>query len=172
MKSEGRSGAWGFTLRFFAYVFIVTALSRVDLYLLEGHVSRKLTETSAAAVALGLELAGGDARRSGSTLYFGGSAFRVIDECTGIEVMALFGAAILAFPSPWRRRLRGLAVGLPILIALNLVRMVTLVWLGASSARALELGHVYVWPVIVLTVALGLWLHWARLAVEDASTAL
>lgn len=76
----------------------------------------------------------------------------------------------MAFPSAWRHRLLGLALGIPALLLVNLVRMVTLILVGASSAKALDIGHVYVWPVIVLTMAMVIWLHWARIAVRDPRT--
>ena len=161
--------ALGFTLRFFGLIFLITALARVDTVLLDHVVGRALTERSAALVTGAFSILGEEARRSGNTIYYSGAAFRVVDECTGIEVMALFAAAVLAFPSAWRHRLLGLAIGIPGLVVLNWIRMISLVWVGSSSHRALEIGHVYIWPTIILTVALGLWLYWARIATRDVS---
>jgi len=160
----------GFVLRFFAFVFLLSALVRVDLINFGGALNRGLTEQSAAVVASTLSLFGADATRRGATIVYRSAAFRVIDECTGIEVIGLFMAAVLAFPSAWRHRLLGLALGIPALLLVNLVRMVTLIMVGASSAKALDIGHVYVWPVIVLTMAMVIWLHWARIAVRDPRT--
>jgi exosortase H (IPTLxxWG-CTERM-specific) len=164
--------ALAFSLRFLALVFLISALSRVDLVVFDGAASRVLTHQSASAVALAFGFLGQDVRRAGNTLDYRGSVFKVIDECTGIEVIALFAAAVLAFPSRWRHRLTGLALGISALALLNLIRMVTLVWLGSTSPDALEYGHVYVWPTIILTVTLGIWLHWARIAAGDANSAV
>ncbi len=160
----------GFVLRFFAFVFLLSVLVRVDINAFGGVLNRGLTEHSAAVVASTLSLFGADVTRRGATIVYHSAAFRVIDECTGIEVIGLFVAAVLAFPSAWRHRLLGLALGVPSLLLLNLIRMCTLILVGASSARALDIGHVYVWPVIVLTMAMVIWLSWARIAVRDPRT--
>jgi exosortase H (IPTLxxWG-CTERM-specific) len=162
-----RRPALGFALRFLALVFLISALSRVDFAIFDGAASRILTHQSAAAVASVSWTLGQDVRRSGNSLYYNGAAFKVVDECTGIEVMMLFVAAVLAFPSPWRHRLFGLGVGIPALVLLNLIRMMTLLWIGTTSREALEYAHVYVWPTITLTVTLGMWLYWARNATHD-----
>ena len=168
--SEANHLVLGFVLRFFALVFLISVLARVDLNVFEGAASRALTHHSAWVVASTLSVFGADVTQRGNTIVYQSSAFRVIEECTGIEVIGLFVAAILAFPSAWRHRLLGLALGIPALLLLNLVRMVTLILIWASSMKALDFSHVYVWPVIVLTMALGLWLHWARIAVRDPRT--
>ena len=160
----------GFVLRFFAYVLLMSVLVRVDANSFGGALNRGLTERSAAAVASTLSLFGADATRRKATIIYSSTAFRVIDECTGVEVIGLFVAAVLAFPSAWRHRLFGLALGIPSLLLLNLIRMVTLILVGAGSAKALDIAHVYVWPVIVLTMAMVIWLYWARIAVRDPRT--
>ena len=160
----------GFVLRFFTFVFLLSVLVRVDINAFGGVLNRGLTEHSAAVVASTLSLFGADVTRRGATIVYRSAAFRVIDECTGIEVIGLFVAAVLAFPSAWRHRLLGLALGVPSLLLLNLIRMSTLILVGAGSAKALDIGHVYVWPVIILTMAMAIWLSWARIAVRDPRT--
>ena len=162
--------ALGFALRFLALVALIASLSRIDLFAFEGAASGVLTRNAAALVSQVFSVVGEDVRRAGNTLYYRGAAFKIIDECTGIEVMALFAAAILAFPSPWRHRGLGLGIGLSALMATNLVRMVTLVWIGTKSRTALEIAHVYVWPVIILTMGLGAWMYWARMANDAANS--
>jgi len=159
-----------FVLRFFAFVFLLSVLVRLDFNYFDRALTQGLTHHSAWVVASTLSLFGADVTRRGATIVYQSSAFRIIDECTGIEVIGLFVAAVLAFPSPWRHRLVGLALGIPALLTLNLIRMVTLIVIGAGSMKALDIGHVYVWPVIVLTMALVLWLRWARIAVRDPNT--
>ena len=50
-------------------------------------------------------------------------------------------AAILASPGAMRRKVIGLAVGVPILIALNLTRLVHLFSLGVYHPEAFTLAH-------------------------------
>jgi archaeosortase A (PGF-CTERM-specific) len=53
-----------------------------------------------------------------------GIAFTVVLACTGIGSMAIFAGLIAAVRAPMRRKLRALAVSLPVIYALNVVRVV------------------------------------------------
>ena len=75
---------------------------------------------------------------------------------------------MLAFPASWKARLRGLGIGLAVLVGVNLVRMTSLVAVGPHSQTALEWGHLYIWPVVVIAVAMGLFLSWAEEAEHEA----
>lgn len=48
--------------------------------------------------------------------------FSIVLACTGIGSMAIFGGLIAAVQAPLRRKLRALAIAIPIIYALNLVR--------------------------------------------------
>jgi exosortase/archaeosortase family protein len=159
----------GFTWRF---LFAVAALSTAvyaDKTFFEGAAIGVLTSGTATAVAFTLSFAGFPTTSTGNEIHYQFHVFKIIEECVGLEVLELFAAAILAFPVPWRDRLRGLLTGLPILFFINFIRMITLVLIGAKSAHALEIGHLYVWPLIVIAVAIGLWLSWAWSTTDEAS---
>lgn len=126
-----------------------------------------LCRVTTRVIAATLTLFGGEPTLAGTTIQYGGVGFEIVPECTGIEIIGLFVAAVLAFPSPWRHKLLGLAVCIPLLVTLNFVRMVTLFWAGARSARALEYGHSYVWPPVVLAVAIAMWMVWMDGVHED-----
>ncbi len=151
-----------FALAFFALVLLFSVLVRVDIALLDGVTTAWLTHHAAHVVAASLRLVGLPVTDVGNQLSLDSSQFEIVANCTGIEIVGLFVAAILAFPSPWRLRLKGLALGVPVLMGLNLIRMMSLVYIGAHSARALDYGHLYVWPMLLLATALGIWLAWAR----------
>ena len=73
--------------------------------------------------------------------------------------MALCAGAILAFPATWGARLRGAAVGLTAITALNVVRLGNLS-LVAEDRALLDLLHVYVWPGILILAAAGFVYAW------------
>ena len=82
--------------------------------------------------------------------------------------MALCAGAILAFPATWGARLRGAAVGLTAITALNVVRLGNLS-LVAEDRALLNLLHVYVWPGILILAAAGFvyaWMGWQRSAAD------
>ena len=82
--------------------------------------------------------------------------------CSGGDPMALCAGAILAFPAAWGARLRGAAVGLTVITALNVVRLGNLS-LMAEDQALLDVLHVYVWPGILILAAAGFvyaWMGW------------
>ena len=106
----------------------------------------------------------GDARSIGKTLYSERTGFAVTIEagCNGVEAMLVLLAGILAFPAPWRYKLAGLAVGAVAIQALNLVRIVSLFYLGQWDAQWFEWAHLYVWQTLIMLDALIVWLLWIR----------
>jgi exosortase H (IPTLxxWG-CTERM-specific) len=151
-----------FSLIFLGYVLLFSILLRIDEVLLHGAVSGALSRGVALAAVFFLKLFGAEAAVSGSTILYGSHGFSIVPECTGVEVIGLYVAAVLAFPARWKSRLRGLALGVPALAALNGIRVLTLVYAGSRSQKALDYGHLYFWPVIVLGATVALWLTWAQ----------
>jgi exosortase H (IPTLxxWG-CTERM-specific) len=80
--------------------------------------------------------------------------------CDPLDPMALFAAAILAFSGPWKRKAVGLVAGSITLFALNLLRIVSLYWLGQGHSRLFEAVHQEIWPAFFILCALGLWGLW------------
>jgi exosortase/archaeosortase family protein len=80
--------------------------------------------------------------------------------CDAVEPTWLLCAAILAFPGDWRRKCIGMAAGMAILQALNLVRIVTLYWIGSRFPAIFPSAHLEVWPAVFILVAIGLFIRW------------
>ena len=55
--------------------------------------------------------------------------------CSGGDPMALCMGAIFAFPATWGARLRGVAVGLTLITALNIVRLGNLSLIAENTRR-------------------------------------
>lgn len=82
--------------------------------------------------------------------------------CDAIEASAIFVAALLAFPAKWKQKLKGLIKGLLILSVVNLVRIVSLFFIGKYYPDYFEFVHVDMWQIIFIILALGLWLGWVK----------
>jgi exosortase H (IPTLxxWG-CTERM-specific) len=87
--------------------------------------------------------------------------------CDAIEPAWFFCAAVLAFPGRWRRKPVGLAVGIVAIFALNLVRIVSLYFIGLHLRWFFPTAHLELWPVIFILAALGLWISWIRWSRQD-----
>lgn len=84
--------------------------------------------------------------------------------CTAVIPVLLLSAAILAWRASWRRRLAGVLQGVLLLLAVNLLRIVTLVWLGVRFPLWLDIAHLWLWPALLIVVIAGYWYIWIRVS--------
>jgi len=91
-----------------------------------------------------------------------GFAISIEAGCNGIEAAIVLIAAMLAFRAPWKHRLLGIAAGLAAVQLLNVVRVISLFYLGQWSLAAFEWAHLYVWQALIMLDALIVWLVWLR----------
>lgn len=101
---------------------------------------------------------------SGKLLRSTANGFAVSIEagCNGVEASIVLIAAMLAFPAPWKRRLLGLAVGIVAVQGLNIVRVISLFYLGQWNLNVFEWAHLYVWQALIMLDVLIVWLVWVR----------
>jgi len=91
-----------------------------------------------------------------------GFAVSIEAGCNGVEATIVLIAAMLAFPASWRRKLAGLAIGIVAVQGLNVVRVISLFYLGQWSQGAFEFAHRYVWQALIMLDVLVIWLLWVR----------
>jgi exosortase H (IPTLxxWG-CTERM-specific) len=152
-------------LRSALYVALVVGLSNLllvetidrDLF---GHVRNGIAALAGAV----LSLFRGDVSSAGQTVWVGGSAVEIVNGCTGVDVAIFLGSAMLVYPAAWTAKLRGVALAFAVVLVTNFLRVLTLCLLNASSPRAFELVHVYVWPAFISLVCLATLLVWIRSA--------
>lgn len=99
-----------------------------------------------------------------SVVSFGAGSFSywISEGCTAWAVGLLYVSAILAYPAGWRRRGLGILIGLPLILGLNVLRLVSMAWLGVAWPSMYEQAHGLWWQaLVILGVGLG-WLAWAR----------
>lgn len=96
----------------------------------------------------------------GSVVRLGQFPVAVIDECTGVYEAVLLGAALLAFPTSWGRTAIGFLVGFPLIYAMNVARIVMLLFVGRHFPHVFEFMHVYFWQVTMIAMVASVWLAW------------
>lgn len=109
-----------------------------------------------------ITLFGGQVWIQGNVLSIPGFSVRILDLCNGVEATLLLWVAMLAFPAPWRHRLWGLLLGTLGVQALNLLRIVSLVYLGVWKPTWFYWVHWYVWDALILVDVLLIFLLWLR----------
>jgi exosortase H (IPTLxxWG-CTERM-specific) len=91
-----------------------------------------------------------------------GFAVSIEAGCNGVEATIVLVAAILAFPAPWRHKLMGLCAGIVAVQGLNILRVISLFYLGQWDFKVFEWAHLYVWQALIMLDVLVVWLIWVR----------
>jgi exosortase H (IPTLxxWG-CTERM-specific) len=101
---------------------------------------------------------------SGNVMRNTANGFAVAIEagCNGVEAAIVLVAAMLAFPAPWRYRALGIAIGIAAVQILNIVRVISLFYIGQWDFAVFEWAHQYVWQALIMLDVLVVWLIWVR----------
>jgi exosortase/archaeosortase family protein len=112
----------------------------------------------------GLNLLGGSTRVSGTLLLSDSFAVNIVAECTAVGPLLLFIGAVIAYPASLRAKGLGAAIGLVVLTLVNLVRIMSLFWIGSAYPEYLDMAHLLVWQSAIILLAIVMWLLWAERA--------
>lgn len=151
----------------FTILFFVLLLSLFTLELVqpvEEHVIIPFTTGLANVSTFLIGLFDDDAVAYGKIIQSTSNGFAVSIErgCNGIEAVIILASAIFAFPAPWKHKMAGFAVGFVAIQALNLVRIISLFYLGQWSKTWFDWFHLYLWQALIIIDALVVWLLWLR----------
>jgi exosortase H (IPTLxxWG-CTERM-specific) len=91
-------------------------------------------------------------------------AVQIENGCNGLETVLLFAAAVLSFPAPWKRRLAGLLLGFAAIELVNLVRVISLFWIGVHRPALFSASHTVLWQSLLVLFGVLLFLSWAARA--------
>jgi exosortase H (IPTLxxWG-CTERM-specific) len=90
--------------------------------------------------------------------------------CNGVEATIVLIAAMLAFPAPWKHKLVGLIAGIVAVQGLNIIRVISLFYLGQWNRDVFEWAHLYVWQALIMLDVLIVWLVWVRTLPRDSDS--
>jgi exosortase H (IPTLxxWG-CTERM-specific) len=96
-----------------------------------------------------------------------GFAVSIEAGCNGVEATIVLVAAMLAYPAPWTRKLGGILAGTIAVQGLNIVRVISLFYLGQWNRSWFEWAHLYVWQALIMLDVLIVWLVWVRTLPRD-----
>ena len=139
------------------------------LYGLDRQVVDPFTRWIAQLTRVILTLAGEQARVAGKVVGTPTFSVAIQNNCNAIYETALFIAAVLAYPATWRERGQGILLGFVVLYLLNLVRVLSLIYVGSHFRQYFNASHIYVWQSLFIVFALGLWIYWAGTLVRNTS---
>ncbi|MCF6263103.1 MAG: exosortase H [Xanthomonadales bacterium] len=96
-----------------------------------------------------------------------GFAVEIQAGCNGVEAVIILFAALFAFPAPFKNKMIGFFWGFLAIQLLNLVRIISLFYLGQWSDTAFRWFHLYLWQALIILDALVVWLIWLRTLPEN-----
>lgn len=91
-----------------------------------------------------------------------GFAYEIYYRCTSFLPVAFLCVSILAYQRPLHYKFIGLIVGVPILMLINLVRLVHLFYIGVNNPSVFRIVHSVIWLIIMIIVILSLWVIWIK----------
>ena len=160
LRSPLGSEAGRFAVR---YVLLLVALFAVVAWRpVNDHVVDPYTTFVAHEAAVALKALGEQVRVDGQVLSSPRFAVTIYNGCNGLEAILVFVAGVLAFPAPWRARLLGVVGGFVAVQVLNVVRVVSLYYVGVWRPEWFTTAHVLVWQTVVILFAVILWLLWVQ----------
>jgi exosortase H (IPTLxxWG-CTERM-specific) len=136
--------------------FTVIALRQVNDAVVEPY-----TALIARMSGASLRLFGEAATVSGCEVSSPRFAVTIFNGCNGLIASLIFGSAVLAFPASWKAKLIGVAGGLAAIQIINLVRILSLFYIGVYLPRFFNDAHVMVWQSVVLVLGAAMWVVWA-----------
>jgi exosortase H (IPTLxxWG-CTERM-specific) len=145
------------------YVVLIVALFAVMAWRpVNDHVVDPYTTFVAHEAAVVLRALGEGIRVDGQVLSSPRFAVTIYNGCNGLEAILVFVAGVLAFPAPWRARVLGVVTGFVAVQVLNVVRVVSLYYVGVWRPDWFTTAHVLVWQTVVILFAVILWLFWVQ----------
>jgi exosortase H (IPTLxxWG-CTERM-specific) len=92
-----------------------------------------------------------------------GFALEVAKDCSGLSASWLLLATMVAFKSHWKHKLTGFVLGFLILQAFNVVRIISLFYVGDILPEHFDMIHKQIWPLflnISMIFIFGGWLFY------------
>lgn len=105
--------------------------------------------------------------RQGKRLKSPDGSISVERGCDAIAPTALFVSALLASPAMFRFKWRGMLLGVLILMAANILRIMTLFLTRVHWRKAFDVMHLDIWQGLFILLAIMLWAYWASWATKQ-----
>jgi exosortase H (IPTLxxWG-CTERM-specific) len=103
-----------------------------------------------------------DVRVQGRVLYSLARGFGVSIEagCNGLEAAIVLLAGVVAFPATAQMRILGALAGGLAVQGANILRVISLYYIGLWNADVFEFAHLYVWQALIMLDVFFVWMLW------------
>lgn len=125
-----------------------------------------LNELTAGILGALFSLGGARVVVDGAVVTINGFSLEIIDECTAVFSSIVYSACILAYPTTLKNKGLGVAFGVPLLYAINMVRLSVITLVGLSAPHLFEFVHVYLWQASFIIFVVVIFILWLKLIVK------
>jgi archaeosortase B (VPXXXP-CTERM-specific) len=166
VQSEGQDspgnqfGGWGDLIKHWALFLGILGLAVAFSEWQANLVNIEFSKLTAKLMAISMTILGENGRSVGVNVGSDVCKFTIIGECTAYYPIAIFIAAVLAFPSPWLRRIFGVVLGVPALLVINQVRLVSLCYIERAIPEHFDVIHIVGWQSLIIFFTVLLWILW------------
>lgn len=109
-----------------------------------------------------LRLFGENASVTGCVVSSPRFAVTIYNGCNGLITSLIFISGVLAFPARWSAKLIGVVGGLVAIQLINLIRIVSLFYIGVFLPQHFNDAHIFIWQSLVILAGVSLWIVWAH----------
>jgi exosortase H (IPTLxxWG-CTERM-specific) len=89
-------------------------------------------------------------------------AVTIYNGCNGLITSLIFVSGVLAFPARWGAKVLGVIGGLLAIQLINLIRIISLFYIGVFLPQLFNQSHIFIWQSIVILAGVALWVIWAH----------
>lgn len=157
----------------FLVIFIAVLAGLFTLEMLEPvqqHLIQPFTASLATISAALIMPFDAEVMATGRIIRHTGNHFAVSIEagCNGVEAAIVLIAAVLAFPARWGQKLAAIGIGFLAIQVMNILRIVSLFYLGQWNMDVFSWTHLYLWPVLIMLDVLIVFLFYLRVVNRHA----
>jgi len=156
---SGLSEAQRFGLRFFALLVLASGLAWAISLPDRLGVAQRVLAGSGVWLA---RLTGSRGLANGDQIVVGGLSIDINYECTGVYVVLILFVFLAAYPSSWRARAIGAAIGVVALTLVNVLRIAVLVRIAELAPDLFGYFHEYVWQGVFLVLVIAYAMTWVE----------
>ncbi|MBI4336986.1 MAG: archaeosortase/exosortase family protein [Chloroflexi bacterium] len=149
------------------FVGAVALLLYLYFWMVKGAWFQGFLALHATAAGWALNLTGAKVAAAGNVVSGASLAFTVVAECTALGASLIYTAAVIAYPAALRAKLLGVLAGTAALTVVNILRIVSLYYIGTYFPGALEAMHLVVWQALMVLLAVALWVLWTTQVKRD-----
>lgn len=160
-RPNGTPSTWG-VVRFAAIMigsFALMAIAYLTLH--DSPLIKPFLDANARSAVLFVNLFGGSVHSSGPIIWDGGRSYEIVMACTSFVPTAILLCAVVAWRSSLGEKVIGLAVGVPALYFLNLVRILSLLYIGSTFPQFMDIAHFVIWQILLILATAAIWMLWA-----------